>query len=104
MQRVDPNHPVGALPMILEILTDYIQTFSLASAKQLMKLVCYHDLVGDVLGRGRNEQQIIDVVEDETELDMLFAIGKADATSLVEHWWDQSEANQLYDRCLAAIK
>jgi len=104
MQRVDPNHPVGALPMLLEILTGYIQTFNLASAKQLLKLVCYHDLVGDVLGRGRNEQQIIDVVEDETELAMLFAIGKADATSLVEQWWDQSEANQLYDRCLAAIK
>ena len=42
-----------------------------------MKLVCYHDLVGDVLGKGRDEQQIVDVVDDEDELDMLFALGKA---------------------------
>ncbi|QIP10306.1 DUF4433 domain-containing protein [Bradyrhizobium symbiodeficiens] len=104
LQKVDPNHPVGAMPMMVEILTEHVATVGKASAKTLMKLVCYHDLVGDVLGKGRDEQQLIDVVDDENELDMLFALGKADATALVEHWWDESQADALYERCLAAIE
>lgn len=103
LQKVDPNHPVGAMPMMAELLTKQVKNVELSVAKTLLKLVCYHDLVGDVLGRGRDEQQIVDVVDDENELKMLFAIGKADATSLVEHWWDQNEADQLYSRCFAAI-
>jgi ssDNA thymidine ADP-ribosyltransferase, DarT len=104
LQKVDPNHPVGAMPMMADILTEHVATVSEASAKTLMKLVCYHDLVGDALGKGRDEQQIIDVVDDEEELDMLFALGRADATALVEHWWDEEAANALYNRCLEAIK
>jgi hypothetical protein len=104
LQKVDPNHPVGAMPMMAEILTGHVATVSEASARTLMKLVCYHDLVGDVLGRGRDEQQISDVVDNEDELDMLFALGKADATVLVEHWWNEGAAASLYDRCLAAIE
>lgn len=103
MQKVDPNHPVGAMPMMAEILTKQVGTIKLSSARALMKLVCYHDLVGDVLGKGRDEKQIIDVVDDKDELDMLFALGKADATSLSEHWWNQGAADHLYDRCLAAV-
>lgn len=103
LQKVDPNHPVGAMPMMVDILTNYVGTVSARSAGRLAKLVCYHDLIGDVLGKGRNEQQITDAVDDKDELDMLFALGKADASVLVEHWWDQNAANELYGRCLEAI-
>lgn len=103
VQKVDPNHPVGAMTMMAEILTEHVGVVEPSSARTLMKLVCYHDLVGDVLGKGRDEQQIIDVVDDRDELDMLFALGKADAMSLVEHWWNQGRADQLYDRCLRGI-
>ncbi|HDS1836547.1 TPA: DUF4433 domain-containing protein [Stenotrophomonas maltophilia] len=104
LQKVDPNHPVGAMPMMVEILTKHIGKVGQASARTLMKLVCYHDLVGDVLGKGRDEQQIVDVVDSEEEMDMLFALGKADATVLVEHWWDEPAAKALYARCLEAIE
>ena len=104
LQKVDPNHPVGAMPMMVEILTKHIGTVGKASARKLMKLVCYHDLVGDVLGKGRDEQQIVDVVDSVEELDMLFALGKADATVLVEHWWNEPAAKALYARCLEAIE
>jgi hypothetical protein len=103
LQKVDPNHPVGAMPMMVDILTTHVGTVKPSSARTLMKLICYHDLVGDVLGRGRDEQQIVDVVDDVEELDMLFALGKADATALVEHWWNDQEARDLYARCLKAI-
>ncbi len=104
LQMVDPNHPVGAMPMMAEILTVHVATVGKASARTLMKLVCYHDLVGDVLGKGRDEQQIIDVADDVDELGMLFALGKADATVLVEHWWDEPAARSLYERCLEVIE
>lgn len=103
LQKVDPNHPVGAMPMMKEILTEHVAMVSETSARTLLKLVCYHDLVGDVLGKGRDERQIIDVVDDKKELDMLFALGKADATVLSEHWWADEKAAEIYDRCMNAI-
>jgi hypothetical protein len=103
VQKVDPDHPVGAMPMMADILVNQVEEVSQDNSETLMKLVCYHDLVGDVLGRGRDEQQIVDVVSSRDELDMLFALGRADATVLVETWWDTAAAEALYHRCLAAI-
>lgn len=104
LQKVDPNHPISAMPMMVEILTQQIGKVKKENANLILKLVCYHDLVGEVLGKGRNEQQIIVIADNKLELDMLFAIGKADATSLCESWWDDVEAMALYNRCLKAIK
>ena len=103
VQKVDPNHPVGAMPMVAEILTEQVGKANLKKAITVAKLVCYHDLVGNILGKGRDEQQLIDVVADKEELDMVFALGKADATSLVEEWWDSEKSKALYTRCLKAI-
>ena len=104
LQKVDPDHPVGAMPMMAGILTRNVDTVSASSARTLSKLVCYHDLVGDVLGQGRDEQQILDVVDDVEELDMLFAIARADVSALVPQWWDEGKADALYQRCVKAIK
>jgi hypothetical protein len=104
LQKVDPDHPVGAMPMMADILTEHVATVSASSARTLMKLICYHDLVGDVLGQGRDEQQILDVVDDVEELDMLFAIARADVSALVPRWWDEDEADALYQRCVEAIE
>ena len=103
LQKVDPDHAVRALPMMVKIMIQDVRQVEQQSAETVLKLVCYHDLVGEVLGKGRDEQQIIDVAQNEQELDMLFALGKADAKSLVEWWWDEEKAAGLYDRCLAAI-
>lgn len=96
LQKVDPDHPVGAMPMMAEILTEHVGRVGASSARTLLLLVCYHDLVGDVLGQGRDPQQILDVVRNEDELRMLFAISRADVTALVPRWWDQNQADELY--------
>jgi hypothetical protein len=103
LQRVDPDHPVRAMPMMVEIFLKHIQKAKPENVKIILKLVCYHDLIGEVLGKERDEQQIVDVAANKLELDMLFAIGKADATALSEKWWNQRQADELYSRCLAAI-
>jgi hypothetical protein len=104
VQKVDPNHPVGAVPMMVDILTDQVGAVTQTDAETILKLVCYHDLVGDVLGKGRDERQIVDISRNRLELDLLFALGKADAISLVEWWWDDQEAGKLYDRCVTAVE
>lgn len=104
IQKVDPDHAAHAMPMMVDILTNHVGTVNMENVKIIMKLVCYHDLVGEVLGKGRDEQQIIDIAENELELAMLFAISKADATSVVGSWWKIHPALALYSRCLSAIK
>jgi ssDNA thymidine ADP-ribosyltransferase, DarT/HD domain len=103
LQKVDPDHAVRALPMLVDILTTTVKAVPERDAKLLLKLVCYHDLVGEVLGKGRNEEQIVDVCDNERELTALFALGRADATSLNEFWWDATKAGALYSRCLGNI-
>jgi hypothetical protein len=104
VQQLDLNHPVRAMPMMVDILTRQVASVTQESADILTKLVCYHDLVGDVLGNGRDELQIVEVVADEEQLDMLFALGKADATALADWEWDEEKASDLYDRCLSAVE
>jgi hypothetical protein len=104
LQKVDPDHPVGAMPMMVEIFTKHVKKVSAVNARFIVKLVCYHDLVGEVLGKGRDERQIVNVADSKLDLDALFAIGKADATSLVEWWWDDNNADALYTRCVAGLE
>ena len=105
VQLVDNNHPVNALPMVVDILTTQVAEVDAATARRLLMLVCYHDLVGDVIGRGRDESQIVEVAEDETDLDMLIALGWADAAALQEAWGAGFEWGipALRQRCAAAI-
>jgi hypothetical protein len=104
LQEVDPDHAMRAMPMMVDILTEQVAKVKQENAELIVKLVCYHDLVGEALGKGRNEQQIVDIANSKLELDALFMLGKADATSLVEWWWDDESAAALYDRCLKAIR
>ena len=89
--------------MIARIFTEEVGSIKLANANLIAKLVCYHDLVGDVLGRGRHEAQIVQVADNEEELMLLFLLGKADATTLGFHW-DQEEANAIFSRVSKAIE
>lgn len=104
VQKVDPDHAARAMPMMVDIFKKHVGKFKLEDAKIITKLVCYHDLVGEVLGKGRDEQQITDVADNELELAMLFALGKADATSVAGSWWNTQAASSLYGRCLVTIK
>ena len=85
-QKVDPDHPIKALPMLKRILTEEIATLTERSAKVICKLVCYHDLVGDIIGKGRRIEELFDAVEDERDLNMLIALGKADMLAINPAW------------------
>ena len=55
VQQNDPDHPLSSMIMVARILTEEVATIKRKNAKMIAKLVCYHDLVGDVIGRGRHE-------------------------------------------------
>ncbi len=103
IQQVDPNHPVRALPMLQRILTEEIGTMKKRSAKVICKLVCYHDLVGDIIGKGRRMEELENVAKNERELNVLIAIAKADMRSVNPEWVDEGRINQLRDKVIKKL-
>lgn len=103
VQKVDPDHPILGLPYVVKILTEDVETVRPDEATIILKLVCYHDLVGDILGRGRHQEQLFDITESKRELDMLFALGRADVNSLNEGWWDEIAAGKLYKSAMKEV-
>ena len=81
-----PDHPADAVPMIQRILTDEIETLTDEEIRQVCMLVVYHDIVGDCMEKGREKQQIVDLIVSEDDLDMLFAISCADAKAVTGVW------------------
>jgi hypothetical protein len=86
IQKVDPDHPIGSALMLKRILTEEVATMKPRSVRALVKLVCYHDLVGDIVGKGRDVEQLVAIADNERELDMLIALGKADMGSVQPAW------------------
>ena len=84
-QKVDDDHPVGAMTMLERILSEEFQQLSEKKIRQIVMLVCYHDLIGDIFGKERDRDQIIDVIDDITDFDMLSVISKADVASLIRN-------------------
>ncbi|HEN3478691.1 TPA: DUF4433 domain-containing protein [Yersinia enterocolitica] len=103
LQKVDTRHPVLAMHMLKDLFMKQVINIDLNEIKILLKLVCYHDLIGDILGNGRDEVQLIQLVETEEEVNMLFCLSEADITSLVPIWWDKVKVDALYKRTIALL-
>lgn len=103
-QKVDPDHPIKALPMLEEILTEYIGTIRRRPARLICKLVCYHDLVGDIIGKGRRIEELVEIVDDERELNMLIAIAKADIMAINAVWLDENKIQKLREKVVEYLK
>ncbi len=86
MVRAYPDHPADAIPMLKRILVEDIETISDDEIRRLCMLVVYHDIIGECCGKGRNIQQIADLIEDEDDYDMLTAISIADTTVISSFW------------------
>jgi hypothetical protein len=92
IQKVDPDHPIHGLLMLKRIFTEEVAPLSKRSVRLICKLVCYHDLVGDIVAKGRREEELKQIVCDEHELDMLIAISKADMKAINPSWLTNNEA------------
>jgi hypothetical protein len=86
-QQVDANHPIKSVKMLVRIITEEVRDFTEDEVRVLAKLICYHDLVGDILGKGRHVQQLQEIAESERELDMIIALGMADVQAINARWY-----------------
>lgn len=86
IQTAYPDHPVDAIPMLERILVEDIEELSEYEIRKICLLVAYHDLVGDILERGRSTKELIDLGIDEKELNMLIAISLADISAINSSW------------------
>ena len=86
MVRADNDHAVKSLPMLKRILTEDIGNLKYEVVKKIVKLVTYDDLIGDIVAKGRNEQQLFDIVESEEDINMITALGKSDMNSINPLW------------------
>jgi putative nucleotidyltransferase with HDIG domain len=103
-QDVDLDHPVKALPMLHRIFTEELKMITERSARVICKLVCYHDLIGDVTGKSRRVEELIDVVENERELNMLIALGKADIQAIHPDWVNDTRIEEVREQVLEALQ
>ena len=85
-QDAYPDHPADAIPMLERILTEDFEELSEYEIRKICLLVVYHDLIGDILERGRSRKELIDLDIDEKELNMLLAISLADIAAVNTFW------------------
>ena len=95
VQRVDHDHPAKSLDLVVELLCNEIKQWDRYEAQLLCMLVCYHDLVGMIIGSGRQLDELVRIVDDENELDMLIMLAKADIISVREDWWSDDAVQQI---------
>lgn len=86
MKGAYPDHPADAIPMLKRILTEEIENLTDDNIRRICMMVVYHDIVGDCQEKGRDKQQIADLIESEDDLEMLYAISAADATAIKSEW------------------
>lgn len=85
-QRPDPDHPIESVKMLRRILTDEIREIKPRTVRVLSMLVCYHDLLGDIAGKGRHMTQLDPIIKSERDLEMLIALSLADVQALRWDW------------------
>ncbi|QMB06618.1 DUF4433 domain-containing protein [Citrobacter freundii] len=86
IQKVDDTHPIKSLPMLKRILCEEIGGLSNREIRQIVTLVVYDDLVGDIIGNERNEEQMQKIIKIKSDVDMLILIAKCDMNSINTAW------------------
>ena len=86
MSGAYPDHPADAIPMLGRILSEDIETLSADEIRRICMLVAYHDIIGECYEKGRDKQQISDLIDSEDDYDMLVAISVADAKAINGFW------------------
>ncbi|WP_243471941.1 DarT ssDNA thymidine ADP-ribosyltransferase family protein [Winogradskyella sp. MH6] len=87
-QPAYPDHPVDSLLMLQRILSEDIKDIKNSEIKIICKLVGYHDLLGDIVGKGRSKSQLFSIIENEKELMMLIALSMADVQAINTFWYN----------------
>jgi len=86
VQKEDSEHQLRSLPMLHRIFTEDIGDLKDHEVYTLVTLVVYHDLVAEIVAKGRNCEQFYKVVRAKSDVDMFVAITKADMGAVSLNW------------------
>ncbi|PVZ66698.1 DarT ssDNA thymidine ADP-ribosyltransferase family protein [Pelagibaculum spongiae] len=86
-QKVDDDHPRKSALYIERVLAEEIDSISKKEIRQVVLLVMYHDFFGDHLTSGRFLKELNKVLKTESDLNMLYALAKADVMSIHSPWY-----------------
>lgn len=75
--------------MLQRILTEDLPVIQTDLVRKIMMLVTYDDLLGEIVAKGRNKNQLFDIVTSSEDINMLVALSKADIGSLSQVWLAQ---------------
>lgn len=81
------DHPVDSLEMLNRILIEEVKELSAYQIGMICLLVAYHDLIGEIFGKGRDKKQLFNLLKDEKEFDMLNCLSYADVLSFNNGWY-----------------
>lgn len=95
IQQPDRDHPIRSAEMLPRILTEEVRVAP-EVMETLCKLVCYHDLVGDIIERGRHREELADVANTVRDLELLILIAEADINSR-DPEWSQRRSREISD-------
>lgn len=92
IQSVYADHPADAIPMVSRVLTEDIKDLSYSEIRRICLLVAYHDLMGDILGKGRDINELYELDLSIKDLHMLAALAEADIQAISAGWeWNITE-------------
>ena len=94
-QQIDHNHPIKALPMLRRIFSEELARADVADLDLICRLVAYHDIIGGIVYAGRRIEELLSIITNETELDMLVGLSKADATAINPAWGEPALRDAL---------
>ncbi|OLR83718.1 hypothetical protein BTO25_04125 [Bacillus sp. MB366] len=86
IQVAYPDHPADSIPMLKRILVEEFKTMSKDEIRKICLLVIYHDIIGEILAKGRSEKELLSLKIDDNELNMLIAISMADISAINPFW------------------
>lgn len=82
IQKAYPDHPVDALPMLQRIFSEDFEKIKRKEYRAICLLVAYHDLLGDIIGNGRSEEELRHLELSDEMLYMLAVLSEADIRAL----------------------
>lgn len=86
IQPVYPDHSADAIPMLARILSEDINEISEKEIQTICLLVIYHDLMGDIIGKGRSMDELSSLCLKKTDLYMLATLAEADIRAVGAGW------------------
>ena len=78
--------------MLKRILTEDLPILPPDIVRKIIMLVTYDDLLGEIVAKGRDKNQLFDIITCPEDITMLVALSKADIGALNQIWLMQASA------------